>query len=169
MTRRRVKRRLDEEGYRKNRAAINHHMNGCFSRHRIACAALIATALTGCSAGAQTVPVRLAQLAPKSIFAATGARKSSYVLYVGVTEGGAVDAYDFKSGELLGSASEGFQFPDGLCGDKKGDVYAVDYNAATITEFAAGTLTVIKTLADSTGYPIGCSVNPKNGDLAVTN
>jgi len=81
---------------------------------------------------------------------------------------GLVIAYDYKSGKELGSAG-GFELAYGGCSDAKGNVYFVDFNASKITEFAAGTLTAIKTLTDSVGSPIGCSVNPTNGDLAVTN
>jgi len=49
---------------------------------------------------------------------------------------------------------------------QKGDVYIVD--GQTITQFAARTLTVTRTLTDSNELPVGCAVNPVNSDLAVT-
>jgi hypothetical protein len=78
-----------------------------------------------------------------------------------------VFAYPGK-GKLLGEAT-GFEAPSGPCSDKKGDVYVTDFNAGTITEFAYGSTTPMRTLSDTTGSPDGCSVNPKTGDLAVTN
>ncbi len=62
-----------------------------------------------------------------------------------------------------------FKRPYGACSDRKGNVYVVDFHTSQITEFIVGTLIVKKTLADGTGYPIGCSVDPTTGNLAVTN
>ncbi len=90
------------------------------------------------------------------------------LLYVSDPADGLVVAYDYKSGKQLGSAG-GFRMVYGGCSDKKGNVYFVDFTTAKITEFADGSLTPVKTLTESVGSPIGCSVNPTNGDLAVTN
>jgi hypothetical protein len=59
--------------------------------------------------------------------------------------------------------------PEGICSDSRGNVYVVEYNASTVEEFAFGTLTVIKTLSDGSGNPLGCSVDPTTGNLAVAN
>jgi hypothetical protein len=82
-----------------------------------------------------------------------------------VPDGTEVDLYAYKSGKQLGAAG-GFYGAAYSCSDKKGDVYIVD--GQTITQFAARTLTVTRTLTDSNELPVGCAVNPVNGDLAVT-
>ena len=82
-----------------------------------------------------------------------------------VPDGTEVDLYVYKSGKKLGAAG-GFYGASYSCSDKKGDVYVVD--GQTITQFAARTLTVTKTLTDSNGLPVGCAVSPVNNDLAVT-
>lgn len=75
------------------------------------------------------------------------------------------------AGELLGT-SDNPGFYSGGCSDKAGDVYITDSEKRTITELAAGTVTATKTLKIPSkdfgnDEPIGCSVNPTNGDLAI--
>ena len=47
--------------------------------------------------------------------------------------------------------------------------YVTDLYAADIVEYSHGGTTPIKTLADGYGAPIGCSVDPTTGNLAVAN
>ncbi len=97
-------------------------------------------------------------------------RRMKYLLYVSDEASGTVDVYAYrtKPGRLLGQLT-GFQFPYGECTDKSGNVYVADFAAADIVEYAHGGTTPIKTLTDSYGYPIGCSVDPTTGNLAVAN
>lgn len=63
----------------------------------------------------------------------------------------------------------GFSNPGGMCVDASQDVYVVDGGAAnTIYEYKHGGRTPIKKLTDSYGFPLGCSIDPKTGNLAVT-
>jgi hypothetical protein len=98
------------------------------------------------------------------------AKNTQYLLYVSDEGTGAVNVYAYKSkkGHMVGQAT-GFQFPYGQCLDSSGNVYVVDFAATQIVEFAHGGTTPIKTLPDSYGYPIGCSVDPTTGNLAVAN
>jgi len=63
----------------------------------------------------------------------------------------------------------GFDEPQGMCADNRtGDIWAT--NTATEQIFLLSrTGTVLKTVDDSSGYPVGCAVNPANGNLAVFN
>jgi hypothetical protein len=81
-----------------------------------------------------------------------------------------VDVYgaNGKSNKLLGELT-GFSEPYGMCADKSGNVYIANMQGQDILEYAHGGTSAIKTLTDSYGNPSGCSVNPKTGDLAVTN
>lgn len=83
-------------------------------------------------------------------------------------DSGDVKVYDYRSryqvGELIG-----FNGPYGECVDKSGDVYIADFNAQIIEEFAHGGTSPIKSLWDAYGYPIGCSIDPTTGNLAVAN
>ena len=61
--------------------------------------------------------------------------------------------------------------PAGLCSDAAGNVWVTDFGAASkqIVEYAHGGTTPIATLDDPNKEPRGCSINPKNGDLAIAN
>jgi hypothetical protein len=81
-----------------------------------------------------------------------------------------VDIYNAngKSNKLMGQIT-GFNEPYGMCADKSGNVYVTNMQAQNILEYAHGGTTAINTITDTYGDPGGCSINPKTGDLAVTN
>jgi hypothetical protein len=102
------------------------------------------------------------------------AKKAKGFLYISNendTGSGAVDVYGYNPKAMtltpVGGA-DGFELPAGLCSDARGDVYVVDELAQTVTKFAFGTLKVIETLNEDVGLPVGCSVDPTSGNLAVT-
>ena len=65
---------------------------------------------------------------------------------------------------------KGFTQEEGLCSDKKGNVFVANTNADNIEEYAHGGTKPIATLADLPYYfPSSCAVDPVSGDLAVTN
>lgn len=99
------------------------------------------------------------------------AAKGMTLLYVSDWFGGDsgdVKVYDYKSryqvGELIG-----FNGPYGQCVDRKGDVFITEFNAQVIVEYAHGGTSPLNSLADAYGNPIGCSVDPLTGNLAVAN
>jgi hypothetical protein len=51
--------------------------------------------------------------------------------------------------------------------DKTGDVWIASYGSRSVQEFAHGGSAPIATLATS-GYPVGCSIDPTTGNLAVS-
>lgn len=62
----------------------------------------------------------------------------------------------------------GFDEPQGMCIDKKRNVWITNTGTLQILQYSpSGTL--LNTLSDPNGYPVGCAVNRANGDLAVTN
>jgi len=79
-----------------------------------------------------------------------------------------VYAYSYKTKVLVGTLT-GFNNPDGLCVDNAGDVFITEYDAADIIEYAHGGTTPIATLSDAGEKPMGCSIDAKTGNLAVTN
>jgi hypothetical protein len=94
--------------------------------------------------------------------------KKGNLLYVSDQGTGDVEIYSYPSGHLRGVIT-GFGYPVGLCSDQNGDVYVDDLNSSSVPEYAHGGTSPIKTLPD-TGYnPVGCSVDPTTGNLAVTN
>jgi hypothetical protein len=60
-------------------------------------------------------------------------------------------------------------YPEGLCSDRKGDVFVPETDNAMIEEYKHGGTEVIATLYDDNESPLGCAVSPVTGDLAVTN
>jgi DNA-binding beta-propeller fold protein YncE len=62
----------------------------------------------------------------------------------------------------------GFNGPQGECSDKRGNVWVTNTYAFQILKFSH-TGTLLKTLADPDGYPVGCAIDPTTGNLAVTN
>jgi DNA-binding beta-propeller fold protein YncE len=79
-----------------------------------------------------------------------------------------VYVYSYPKGKLKGQLT-GFNEPSGQCVDKAGDVFIANFGASQILEYAHGGTIPINTLADPGYYPLGCSVDPTTGNLAVTN
>ena len=61
----------------------------------------------------------------------------------------------------------GLNEPQGECSDKNGNVWVTNTNANQIVLLSRSG-SVIGSLSDPDGYPVGCAINPTNGDLAVT-
>jgi hypothetical protein len=82
-----------------------------------------------------------------------------------------VQMYDFPSNTYIGQLSsppEGFQEPQGMCSDNKGDVYLANTGEESIDEFAHDG-TYVQTLKDSGEYPVGCAFDKSTDNLAVSN
>jgi hypothetical protein len=94
--------------------------------------------------------------------------KAADLLYVSDLYGEDVLVYSYPQGKLVGTLT-GITEPDGICPDKKGDVWIVSHYNATIYEFKHGGTKPIATLFDPGGYSNMCSVDPTTGNLAVTN
>lgn len=119
--------------------------------------------LVGCGA-----PVgNLAQPLPGQQLRANSKAKKEALLYVGSGLGG-VAMYDYATfapdGQLYG-----FESANGMCVDPAQNVYVVDYNKKKVFKYAHGAEEPEETLGDPSGFGMGCSVNPQNGDLAVAN
>jgi DNA-binding beta-propeller fold protein YncE len=103
---------------------------------------------------------------PASVGDERDATKGS-LLYVSDTATNDVYFYTYPRGKFVGALT-GFDYPQGLCADSRGDVFIDDANAHEILEYAHGGQTPIATLLDGTRDPEGCSVDPTTGNLAVT-
>lgn len=77
-----------------------------------------------------------------------------------------VTMYSYPKGKLVGTL-RGFYRPEGECVDAVGDVYVTNLGTNQIFEYAHG---VKKRLRVLRGYggPVGCSIDPTTGDLAVS-
>lgn len=79
-----------------------------------------------------------------------------------------VYVYSYPKGKLKGQLT-GFNEPSGQCVDKAGNVFIANFGTSQILEYAHGGTSPINTLSDAGYYPLGCSVDPTTGNLAVTN
>lgn len=98
------------------------------------------------------------------------AAKNDDLIYVSDLIGQVVDIYTYRHHHKLVGEITGFFNPEGLCVDKAGDVYVTNDTSTgehQITEYAHGSTTPIRTLADPDGRANGCSVDPTTGNLAV--
>ncbi len=96
------------------------------------------------------------------------AAKTKDLLYVSNLNSGKVNVYSYPDDKQVGTIKGNYDGPDGICVDKKNDIWVVNNSDASLVEYKHGGTTPIATL---TGIllPIGCSVDPTTGDLAVTN
>ena len=66
----------------------------------------------------------------------------------------------------------GFHYPQGQCVDKRGDIWIARFanggSPVSMVEYAHGATNPIATIVPD-GNPIGCSVEPITGSLAVAN
>jgi hypothetical protein len=96
------------------------------------------------------------------------AAKTQGLLYVSSVLTNDVYVYALATQQLVGTLT-GFSTPYGLCSDKSGNVWIANDGASELVEYAHGGTLPIATLDDADYYPEGCSVDPKSGNLAVTN
>lgn len=130
--------------------------------HAAAFAGIAAAFLTSCS-GVQT---SVAPLPP----AAGGTRPDARgaLLYVSDTATSDVYVFSYPQGKLQQTLT-GFSDPAGECVDKSGNVFIANTGGSNIVEYAHGGSSPVATLKDKGYFPLGCSVDPATGDLAVTN
>jgi hypothetical protein len=146
-----------------------------------AAATLIAGTLAGCSGVSQSLPLvggpqsaaaqpPLRAQSSKRVksWISPDAKSASQLLYVADDfgpSGSVVNVYAWPSLTQFGVMT-GFQDVEGLCTDKKGDVYVLDSESNRVTEYPHGGLVPIVSLSAANAE--GCSVDPKTGNLAVT-
>jgi len=95
------------------------------------------------------------------------AKSTAPLLFVTDSVYGTVNIFSFPYLNLE-AVITGFSFPEGECTDQAGDVWVAQGGNGTIVQLSrAGS--IINTLTDPIGYPVSCAINPKDGDLAVTN
>ncbi|HEY2554517.1 MAG TPA: hypothetical protein VGI15_04630, partial [Candidatus Cybelea sp.] len=140
-----------------------------------ACSALVA----GCSTASNSVPpspplggaTRVLGNADRAASWVLPDAKKQDLLYVSDLEAQEVFIYAYRGKKLVGTLG-GFFNPEGLCVDKKGNVWVTNDTSDgnhQVIEYAHGGTTPLQTLTDPDGRVNGCAVNPVTGDLAVTN
>lgn len=95
--------------------------------------------------------------------------KKQNLIYL--TDGGAdeVLTYSYPAGKMIGKLTH-LGNPTGVCSDPSGNVWVVNSYSFKIVQYAHGGKKPTATLSDSgTANPLGCSVDPTTGNLAVAN
>lgn len=93
---------------------------------------------------------------------------SGDLLYVSDTETNDVYVYSYPDDKPTGTLT-GFKEPAGECVDKSGDVFVANTGGDDVLEYAHGGTSPMATLNDPGYFPVGCSIDPTTGNLAVTN
>jgi hypothetical protein len=98
-----------------------------------------------------------------------GAKKARSLLYVSDAGTGDVNVYSYPGRAKKVGTLTGFNEPEGLCADTNGNVFIDNNYESTIIEYKSGATIPTQKLSDPGQYPVGCSVDPMTGDLAVSN
>ncbi len=97
------------------------------------------------------------------------AKTTGPLLYTSNQDFSEIDVYGYKTRKLVGQITSGVVYPYGECADVAGNVWITNFAGFDLAEYARSARKPTKQLTDDYGYPIGCSVDPKTGDLAVAN
>jgi hypothetical protein len=129
----------------------------------------LATPPTGCGApqpGTLPAAVPAARVEDDASWMAGGLKQHD-LLYVS-NSNGTVSIYRYWQRTLVGVLTH-FSRPLGICADPAGNVYIVDAARSQVDEYAHGGTKQINVIDDRPFKPWACSVNPKNGAVAVAN
>ena len=94
-------------------------------------------------------------------------KRAPRLLFVSDADTYDVDIFTMPAMKLKGTLT-GFDKPSGLCNDRHGNIWVVNDGSSQISQYSR-TGTLLKTIDDDGYWPVGCSVNKSNGDLAVAN
>jgi len=96
--------------------------------------------------------------------------KKGDLLYIATAGNNDVEVYSYPKAKLVGTLTN-LNWPEGECVDKDGNIWITNFGisgAGDVVEYAHGGTTPVATLSDPYQHPLGCSVDPTTGDLAVT-
>jgi len=128
-----------------------------------------AAMLAGCGGGlANSIPAPLQNATQPSAGYARPASSTGSLLYVSNYGDSNVTVYSWPSGKLEETLDVPAG-PVGECTNASGTVWITGQGADAVVEYAHGNTKQVAKLGDPGNNPHGCSLNPKNGDLAVTN
>jgi hypothetical protein len=141
------------------------------------CISFAAALLVGC--GESQPPIGAQGAMPQSRVIATHSgswmlsqAKSEELVYVSVMRPADVIVLSYPQLNVVGELQDVGQY--GLCSDRSGNVFVPSWDSSSsdgvVYEFAHGGSTPTATLSEGKDFfPVGCSVDPTTGNLAVTN
>jgi hypothetical protein len=128
--------------------------------------------LTACGYVSPQLPVaptaRTVSLDRSGAWMSPDAPKVKSLLYVSDAQSYDVYIYSFPDLAPKGKLT-GFNRPEGECSDTKGSVWITNTQGKEIVRYHHGGRKVEAVFRDPLGFPAGCAIDPKTGDLAVTN
>jgi hypothetical protein len=163
---------------------MSHGLVACGFLRASFAAGLASLALAGCAGGGATAlpsrdasvdlttPLSQAQSAPRGAlsaprFNASGCGKS--IVYAASYDN-SIHIYDrMHNGKVPCGSVIGLNNPQGLFVDKQRNLWVVNGGPKQVLEFAPNNPTPIKTLQDSSGFPIDVAVDNNSGTVYVTN
>ena len=123
--------------------------------------------LAGCAGGTQVTPS--ATSGPQlSRFAHSPCRGNTDIFWYTMPSHGSVGWEYYPCFDKRGTLSISFSNPTTLCIDNAGAVYVVNAGAYDVIKWDPSTSSEFVYNPENGNYPLGCAVNPSNGDLAVT-
>jgi hypothetical protein len=78
-----------------------------------------------------------------------------------------VTVYSYPEGNFMGKLKH-FYIASGMCVDAAGDVFITDFGYGKIFEYAHGSTKRVQAIDSPAGAPVGCSIDPTTGNLAVS-
>jgi hypothetical protein len=112
-------------------------------------------------------PVRPARSSRQRAWISPDVKETKETLFVSDFGLGTVSMYSLPKLKPEGVPLTDLNGPNGECSDSSGDVWVTNTGADQMIELSK-TGSVINTINNIYGEPLGCAVNPVNGDLAVT-
>jgi DNA-binding beta-propeller fold protein YncE len=144
-----------------------------FSRVRRVLMTTLSFVLAGC-AGLRVAPTGVV---PQAVTTAVHGKSwmlpeasGEALIYLSARNGSGISnvyVLSYTTGKLVGDLT-GFGGSGGLCVDKSGDVWVVDFGRSEVDEYAHGGTSRIASLSVPGPAPYGCAVDPATGNLAVT-
>ena len=113
------------------------------------------------------VPPRVGPVAAVSTWMEPSS-KGKTLLYISDVYGNVVWVLNYPKLTPAGVLT-GFDQPESLCTDSRGDVWVTATLDSELVEYAHGSKSPKATLLEKNQYPSDCSVDPNSGDLAVAN
>ncbi|HEY1656048.1 MAG TPA: hypothetical protein VGF86_13140 [Candidatus Tumulicola sp.] len=88
-------------------------------------------------------------------------------MYVTDFNNSVVEIYTYPKGKHVGALTSGMLNPQGECTDAAGNVYVANTGNSNVLVYAHGGTTPVRVLDNPGQYPVGCSVNASDGDVAA--
>jgi hypothetical protein len=126
-------------------------------------------ALAACSSPNGNTGVTPVAMQPSSVSRIPSGTSPKAQLYISDSGTNEVEVFGWPKPKTGSALSGSFSEPQGECADQSGDVFITNTGESNVLEYALGSAGSIATIQDGGEYPVGCSFDTQNGNLAVSN